>query len=294
VLAVVAAYTLGTLGSEVGFADRMLVAGKMSQVWAFAGGMIFNLGNMLLVAAISLIGMSAAFPLAIGTALIITSLFHFQVSNLFFMATAILLLLVALTFNGSACRLRNLGLAKPPNGRSKSKAPAKASKLTKGIAVSILSGVALGLFYPVLNRGLTGDLGLGPYAGILVFCVGLFFSTLVFFLYFLNVVIEGSPITVTGYFRGRFAQHAWGVLGGVISAAGLLCAALAISAPAEVGPSQAVAFIVPLASVLLAFVWGVGVWREFGAAPRSAKGLLGASAVCFACGLAVLGIGIGR
>ncbi len=272
----------------------MLLAGKTSQVWGIAGGVIFNLGNMLLVGAISLIGMSAAFPLAIGTALIITSLLHFRSSNLFFLATGILLLLVALTFNGSACRLRNLGLPKPANAKAKGKTPVKKTKWTKGIVVSLLSGAALGLFYPVLDRGLTGDLGLGPYAGILLFCVGIFVSMLVFFLYFMNVVIEGSAVSIKGYFRGSFAQHAWGVLGGVMCAAGLLCAGLAISAPPDVAPGRAVAFIVPLASVLLAFLWGVGAWREFRAAPWSAKGLLGASAVCFACGLAVLGIGIAR
>jgi glucose uptake protein len=270
----------------------MLVAGKRSQVYGLAGGMVFSLGNMLLVAAMSLIGLSAAFPLAIGTALIITSLFHFQVSNLFYLATGMLLLLVAVTFDGSACRLRHLALAKPINDKSKNKAPARNTKLTKGVVVALLSGAVLGLFYPVLDKGLTGDLGLGPYAGILLFCMGIFFSMLVFFLYFMNVVIEGRAVSIKGYFKGSFAQHAWGVLGGVICAAGLLCAGLAISAPTEAQPSRTITFIVPLASVLLAFLWGVGVWREFKVAPRSAKGLLAASAVCLAGGLAVLGIGI--
>ena len=40
---------------------------------AFMAGMIFNLGNMLLMAATSVAGMSVAFPLALGTGLLLTT-----------------------------------------------------------------------------------------------------------------------------------------------------------------------------------------------------------------------------
>jgi glucose uptake protein len=291
-LALVAAYTLGTMGDDV-FTNRIILAGRTAQVWAVTGGAIFNLGNMLLVAAISLIGMSAAFPLAIGTALVITSFFHFRPANLLLLPVGILLMLIAVSLDGSACRLRNLRLAKPVDSK-RGKVAKKPPKSSKGIVVGILSGVALGLFYPVLSKGMAGDVGLGPYAGALLFCLGLFVSTLVFCLYFLNAAIEGAPLTIKSYFQGKFAQHALGFFGGVICAVGLLSAALALSTPPELVPDSAVLFVVPLASVLLAFLWGISVWHEFKAAPASAKGSLAASAVCFACGLALLGIAIAR
>ncbi len=292
-LAVVAAYTLGTMGGDV-FTNRMILAGRTAQAWAVGGGVIFNIGNMLLVAAVSLIGMSAAFPLTIGTALVITSFFHFRPANLVFLAVGIVLMLLTVTFDGSACGLRNRGLAKAVKDQKRDKAAPKTSKSSKGIVVGIIGGVALGLFYPVLNRAMAGDLGLGPYAGALLFCLGLVASTLVFCLYFMNVAIEGGPLTIKSYFQGKFAQHALGFLGGVICAVGLLSAALALSAPPEILPDDSVLFVVPLASVLLAFLWGIIIWREFKSAPIGAKGSLAASAVCFGCGLAVMGIGLAR
>ena len=110
-LAIVAAYTLGTMGGDV-FTNRMILAGRTAQVWAIAGGVIFNIGNMLLVAAISLMGMSGAFPLAIGTALVITSFFHLRPSNHLSLAVGIALMLLAIVFVSSACGLRGRSLAK--------------------------------------------------------------------------------------------------------------------------------------------------------------------------------------
>src|SRR5579875_4114249 len=76
-ISVIAAFTLGTLGSDLAFSDRMLVAGRTAQAFLVGAGFIFNLGNMLLLAAVSMIGFASAFPLSIGLALVVTSLFHF-------------------------------------------------------------------------------------------------------------------------------------------------------------------------------------------------------------------------
>jgi glucose uptake protein len=49
--------------ASVSFFHNLGSASARSLVEAFAGGMIFNLGNLLLVAAISVAGMAVAFPL---------------------------------------------------------------------------------------------------------------------------------------------------------------------------------------------------------------------------------------
>jgi glucose uptake protein len=71
-LALVLAFTLGSSGSAGrGFlADLMQAEGK----WlgsAFLGGVIFNLANILLVAAIDVAGLAVAFPVGIGLALVL-------------------------------------------------------------------------------------------------------------------------------------------------------------------------------------------------------------------------------
>ena len=44
------------------YQDRLLVARHLKQFYAFLGGVIFNLANMLLVAAIGIAGLAVAFP----------------------------------------------------------------------------------------------------------------------------------------------------------------------------------------------------------------------------------------
>src|SRR6267143_2843054 len=70
--AAVAAFTFGTMGSD-GFQlmDDLLQTSKRSIFYGFLGGVVFNLANMLLVAAISVAGMAVAFPVGIGMALVI-------------------------------------------------------------------------------------------------------------------------------------------------------------------------------------------------------------------------------
>src|SRR5512140_557285 len=59
----VAALTFGTLGSDgFVFLDDLMRAGKRNMAYALAAGVLLNLGNMLLMAAISLLGMALAFP----------------------------------------------------------------------------------------------------------------------------------------------------------------------------------------------------------------------------------------
>ena len=77
VAAVVAAFTFGMLGSELNFEDNLSIVGKRPMVFCFAAGVIFNLANMLLVAAISIAGMAVAFPIGIGLALVIGVIWSF-------------------------------------------------------------------------------------------------------------------------------------------------------------------------------------------------------------------------
>src|ERR1700726_3808556 len=69
--AIVAAYTFGSMGADLSFSDNLLIALRRNMAYAGAAGVVFNLANMLLVAAISVAGMAVAFPIGIGLALVI-------------------------------------------------------------------------------------------------------------------------------------------------------------------------------------------------------------------------------
>ena len=64
----------------VSFFHNLDSASVRSLMGAFVGGMIFNLGNLLLVAAISIAGMAVAFPLGAGLALVIGAILNYVVS----------------------------------------------------------------------------------------------------------------------------------------------------------------------------------------------------------------------
>ena len=64
--ALIAAFTFGSMGNELSFTDNLLITGKRQMAMGMAAGGIFNLANMLLVAAISISGLAVAFPVGIG------------------------------------------------------------------------------------------------------------------------------------------------------------------------------------------------------------------------------------
>lgn len=299
VLAVVAAYTLGTLGSDLSFSDRMMVAGRTAQGMLAAAGFVFNVGNMLLLASVSLVGMAAAFPLTVGVALIVASFWNFHATNFFTLIAGVILLLAAAVVDGTAGKLRDLAVlharaAANPDPKSKKRPlrPLKTRRATKGIVTAVLGGILMGLSAPIANRDLGGDLGLGPYAAILMFAIGIIVSTIIFNFYFLNISIEGAPAGFGGYFRGKPRQHFLGFASGALLILGLLAAMLSASVPKTAGIEPALKTAIPGAAVILAVLWGVGVWKEFSRGSKNAKAAIVVATVLYACGLALFSVAV--
>src|SRR5271157_206214 len=66
------AFTVGNLGYDgFSFVDDLMHAGKRQWLYGFMGGVIFNLGNMILMSAVSVAGMAVAFPVGRGGATIV-------------------------------------------------------------------------------------------------------------------------------------------------------------------------------------------------------------------------------
>jgi len=253
----------------VSFFQNLNTASARSLAEAFAGGMIFNLGNLLLVAAISVAGIAVAFPLGAGLALVIGAVLNYVISpvgNQFFLFGGILLICAAIASNAMAYR-----------GLSKSK---KAG--TKGIVLSLLCGVVIGLFYPFVAKALTGENRLGPYTVYFVFALGALASNFPLNYAFMRRPVSGSRLSLADYFKGGRAVHAWGVLGGLIWGTGTICSFVAAYAP-MVGP--ATSFSLGEGNTLISAVWGVFVWKEFRGASNPVKRLLALMFTLFVLGL---------
>ncbi len=278
---VVAALVLGNAGSDFAFADRLLISGRMAQGSAVAGGMIFNIGNLLLIGAVSLIGMSTAFPVTFGTALIVGALFNLRGDNALVIGSGIAFMLAGAGLSGRACQLREGASTASKVASSRLAPSAQQRRLAKGLIVSALGGIFLGFYYPVAVNGVVGEFGLGPYAGMLFFTLGIAASTIVLELCSLAFALEGGPLKMSAYARGGPKAHLLGVAGGMVCAAGVFSIFLIISNPGQRSTGASVPVIVPAVSVLLAIMWGAFAWKEFAKGSGKARLYLFVSGVAF-------------
>ncbi len=290
--ATVAAFTFGSLGFDgFLFLDDLMRAGKRNMAYGAAAGVLFNLANMLLVAAIAVAGLSVAFPVGIGLAMIIGVIGNYIVNPqgkpvLLFAGVAIVIAAIVL----DALAYRALGIAKAKTQIKAGKTTSTVPKVGwKGIVLSIVAGILMGSFYPLVEMGKQGDAGLGPYAIGFVFALGIFFSTFVFNLFFMNLPVQGEPVEILEYFRGTKKQHALGVLGGTIWAVGTISNFVVASAPeAKLGP--AISYALGQGATLISALWGLLVWKEFHGAGGRVKLLLALMVILFAIGLTLISL----
>jgi glucose uptake protein len=289
--AVVCALTWGNLGFD-GFSlmDDLRLAGKRQELFAFVAGTIFNLGNMLLLGAVSLVGMTVAFPVAIGFALIVGVCWNFALnpvgnSLLSFMgAAAVLGGIVAATL---AYRVytRDRLQAVVETGKAKSKKPRISSK---GIALGLAGGLLLGSFAPVVQMANAGEDGLGPYSAGFIFAVGVFFSTFVFNLFFMNLPVQGDPIDVAEYLRAGPQRHAMGVLGGILWYFGAIASLIGSRSELTAKIQPPIIYALSQSGAIIAALCGLLIWKEFADADTKVKTYLGLMLVLVAIGIGIV------
>lgn len=103
---IISAFTLGSIGEEGrGFVADLTQADTGNIFSAFLGGVIFNASNILLSAAIALCGMSVAFPLGVGLALVLGVLINYfgaAKGEPLYIFVGVLLITVPFILNGFA------------------------------------------------------------------------------------------------------------------------------------------------------------------------------------------------
>lgn len=287
----VLAFTAGSLGYDsFTFLDDVMRASKHSLAYACGAGMIFNLGNMLLIAGMSLLGMSIAFPIGLGIAIVVGALVAYASSpqgNPVLVFTGVAVVLVAVLMCAFAYRslalLREVEKMKAGEHRT-----LRPSVSWKGVFLSVGGGIVLGSFSPMLDMARDPDIGLGPYALGVMFCMGMVVSTIVYNMYFMNLPVKGKPVEMLAYFHGDIWQHLYGVLGGAVWSLGAIAALVVSSSPKEALPGPALSYALAQSSPLLAAIWGLVVWKELRGADAKVAALMGLMLFLFAAGLTML------
>jgi glucose uptake protein len=167
----------------------------------------------------------------------------------------------------------------------------------KGVFLSLASGVLMGSFYPLVVMakssdmgGTAGDNGLGPYSIGVVFALGVFLSTFVFNLFFMNLPVEGEPLEFLDYFKGLPKQHLLGIVGGIVWCAGTMANFVGSSAPEAVQVGPAISLALGQGAAMVSALWGLLVWKEFEGADSRIKSLLFIMFFLFIAGLAMVSV----
>jgi len=138
--------------------------------------------------------------------------------------------------------------------------------------------------------GTAGENGLGPYAIGVVFALGVFFSTFVFNLFFMNLPVAGEPLELPDYFKGLPKQHLLGVAGGIIWCTGTIANFVGSSAPEAVQVGPAISLALGQGAAMVSALWGLLLWKEFEGADSRIKSLLFIMFVLFIAGLAMVSV----
>ena len=280
--AVALAFTLGSSGSAGrGFLIDLMQADGTWLGSAFLGGVIFNLANILLVAAIDVAGMAVAFPVGIGLALVlgvVTTYIAKPMGNVPMLALGVGCVMIAIWLDALAYqRLAAAGRKTP----------------TKGIVLSVVAGVLMGFFYSFVAQAMgrfdSATQGLepgklSPYTAIVLFSAGLLVSNIVWNSIVMARPFSGAPVTYRDYFvKGSTRLHLIGILGGVIWNVGM---SFSIMASSAAGP--ALSYGLGQGATMIGAVWGVFIWKEFDGAPAGTGRLLAAMFLLYVIGLGVL------
>ncbi len=274
---VVLGLTLGNWGGgPLSFLANISQADSTHMLFAIAGGAVFNLANLLLVAAIDIAGLAVAFPVGIGLALVVGVLLNYAISpkghpGLLFGGVALVVLSIIL--DALAYRRREVE---------------RCSVSVRGIWISIACGFLMGTFYPLVTKAVTGDHALGPYSVAFFFAIGTALCAVPVNYLFMRKPLTGTAsVRMSEYFQAKPAWHFWGVMGGLIWCLGAVSNFVASHAQ-MVGP--AVSYAIGQGATMVSAVWGVFIWKEFAGAPAASRSLIPAMFIFFLLGLGAIAI----
>ena len=273
----VLAHTLGSFG-PAGIAARENLHGASFSfvVPALISGAIFNLSNILLVVGIDAAGMSVAFPVGVGLALVIGTVESYAATpkgNPTLLFGGVALIVFAMIMSGIAHRrLPHAGARSP----------------LRGLIFSAIAGCIMGFFYPQLMRSISPNFNsapiapgmLTPYVALMCFGAGVLASNLVWN----SVFMKAGGVAYADYFRGSARLHAIGILGGLIW---MVALSFNVIASSVAGP--AISYALGQGATLVAALWGLLVWREFRAAPAGTGRYLGLMLAGYTGGLLLIG-----
>lgn len=262
--ALLMAFTFGSFGSEGrSFIPDLQQADSKNLISAALGGVIWNVGTLLLVAAISVAGMSVAFPIGGGLGWVLGIFINYlgkPEGNPWLLFGGTFFIILAIFMSMQSYRKLAANQKRPT---------------FKGILLSLLAGLCIAFFYRFVASALATDFTpdeagkISSYTAVVFFSIGALICTAVFNPIFMARPVEGEPVRMKEWFKGSSRAHLLGLLGGAIWCLGNSVSFMAVGAA-----SPAIAYGLSNSAPVVAALWGIFVWREFKGAPKATNTLL--------------------
>lgn len=275
------AFTLGSIGSEGRNFWTDLAQVEQSNLWsAIIGGIVFNAGNILLSASISIAGMAVAFPVGVGIALVLGVIINYmgsQSGNPLLLGLGVLLIVCAIILNSLAYKST---AAKEDNK----------SSIKKGLILAVFAGLLMAFFYRFIASSmdlenfanpLVGKMT--PYTAFFIFSIGVLISNMLFNSILIKKPFVGKPTSYKAYFSGSFANHLPGILGGLIWGTGNV---MNLVAAGKAG--AAISYGLGQGATLVAAFWGVIIWKEFKNSSKKVTNMLVGMFLLFLIGIVLI------
>jgi glucose uptake protein len=260
---------------------------------------VLNLGTLLLLAAITISGMSVAFPMTLGVSLVIGSLWDFAAAErasapvtlggvALLLAAVVVIALAHLWRQGDRQAAAPTALRADPRLKPRRKSPGG------GLAVilAIAGGIVLSIFPRTLAESTSGENGLAPYSALLLLAASALVSAPFFVLFFTTFPVIGAAGSVRGYLDGSKKEHLLGLTGGILWGTGMLCSLLAAIAPMNAQPGALIQYPLRNGALLVAAAWGLIAWGEFRGTSERVRMMVAGMLVLFLGGLGMVAFGI--
>ena len=253
-ISLILALTMGSTGHDASsFLNNVQGADTSNIISTLIGGAIFNLANLLLVAAIDMAGLAIAFPVSIGIALVVGVVSSYILQpkgSAMLLAVGVVCAVIAVVLDGKAYG------SLPAVNRSISK---------KSIVTCVISGVLMGIWAPFVAHALTQGKTLGPYSIAVFLTLGALLSCSIWNVYFMKKPLVGEPVNFPDFFRGPASGHILGLLGGGIWGTGMVFNLVAANFT-----GVAISYAIGQSAPMVAALWGVLAWKEFRGADKKA------------------------
>ena len=271
-ISLVLAFTMGsTANDSTSFLANVHSADNSNIASTMFAGVIFNLANLLLVAAIDMAGLAIAFPISIGIALVVGVVSSYILQpkgNAGLLAAGVVCALIAVILDGKAYG------SLPTANRELTK---------KSIVTCVVSGILMGIWAPFVTHSMTRGNTLGPYSVAVFLTLGALLSCLIWNIYFMKHPLVGQPVNFSEFFRGPASGHLLGLLGGGIWGTGTVFNLVAANFT-----GVAISYAIGQSAPMVAALWGVLAWKEFRGANRKAYAYLACMFVFYLLSILVI------